>query len=129
MLRPFRLGLGGRVGDGRQFVSWIALDDLVGVIRRAVADETLGGPVNAVAPRPVRNVELTRALGRVLRRPTPCPLPAWAVRRLLGEMGEALLLAGARVVPARLERAGHAFRHEDVESALSSVLGRARRGH
>lgn len=122
MLVPFRLGLGGRVGDGRQFMSWIVLDDLVGIIRYSVLDDALSGPVNAVAPRPVRNTEFTAALGQALRRPTPFPLPAWAVRLLLGEMGEALLLAGARVVPTGLERAGFAFRHADVGSALTSIL-------
>lgn len=122
MLTPFRLGLGGRVGDGRQFMSWIALDDLVEAIRRTVLDESLTGPVNAVAPRPVRNAEFTRELGRSLRRPTPLPMPAWAVRLLLGEMGDALLLAGARVVPRKLERAGFAFRHADVGAALRSML-------
>jgi uncharacterized protein (TIGR01777 family) len=128
MLTPFRLGLGGRVGDGRQFMSWIALDDLVGIIRRAVLDESLAGPVNAVAPRPVRNAAFTRALGRALRRPTPLPVPAWAIRLLLGEMGEALLLAGACVVPRKLERAGFVFRHADLESALTSILAPARPG-
>jgi uncharacterized protein (TIGR01777 family) len=128
MLTPFRLGLGGRVGDGRQFMSWIALDDLVEVIRRAVLDESLAGPINAVAPRPVRNAEFTRALGRALRRPTPLPVPAWAVRLAFGEMGEALLLAGARVAPARLERAGFAFRHADVGAALRSILASPQTG-
>jgi uncharacterized protein (TIGR01777 family) len=128
MLIPFRLGLGGRVGDGRQFMSWVALEDLVGIIRHGVFDDTLAGPVNAVAPRPVRNAEFTAALGRALRRPTPLPLPAWAVRLLLGEMGEALLLAGTRVVPTGLERAGFTFRHADLGSALASILAPPRTG-
>jgi uncharacterized protein (TIGR01777 family) len=123
MLVPFRLGLGGRIGDGRQFMSWVALDDLVGIIRRCVLDDTLAGAINAVAPGPVRNAEFTAALGRALRRPTPLPVPAWAVRLLFGEMGTALLLAGARVVPARLERAGFAFRHAGLGSGLASILG------
>jgi uncharacterized protein (TIGR01777 family) len=128
MLTPFRMGLGGRIGDGRQFMSWIALDDLVAVIRRAIVDSTLDGPVNAVAPGASRNREFTRTLGRVLRRPTPLPLPAWAVRLLFGEMGRELLLAGARVVPGRLEQAGFAFGHRDLEPALRAMLDRPRAG-
>jgi len=124
MLTPFRLGLGGRIGNGRQYMSWIALADLVRVIRRAIDDDALDGPVNAVAPRPLRNREFTRVMGRVLRRPTPLPLPAWAVRLLMGEMGRELLLASSRVLPARLESIDFAFRHEDPESALRSILGR-----
>jgi uncharacterized protein (TIGR01777 family) len=128
MLTPFRLGLGGRIGSGRQFMSWITLEDLTRVIHRAVFEEALDGPVNAVAPGPVRNAEFTRTLGVVLRRPTLLPLPAWAVRLLLGEMGQELLLASTRVVPARLEAAGFVFRHAAAEPALRSVLGRPRPG-
>jgi uncharacterized protein (TIGR01777 family) len=106
MLTPFRWGLGGRLGHGRQFMSWITLDDLVGVLRRALVDGGLEGAVNAVAPRPVTNAEFTRTLGRVLRRPTLLPAPALAIRLLLGEMGQELLLAGARVRSAELERCG-----------------------
>jgi uncharacterized protein (TIGR01777 family) len=124
MLTPFRLGLGGRIGNGRQFMSWIALADLVRVIRRAIDDDTLDGPINAVAPHPLRNREFTRVMGRVLRRPTPFPLPAWAVRLLMGEMGRELLLASSRVLPARLQSIDFAFLHEDPESALRSILGR-----
>ncbi len=123
MLTPFRLGLGGRLGDGRQYMSWIALDDLVAVIRRAIDDEALAGPLNAVSPNPVRNSDFTRALGRLLCRPTVLPLPAAAVRLLFGEMGRELLLAGAKVVPARLERAGFSFLHRDLDSALRAALG------
>lgn len=124
MLPVFRVGAGGVVGGGRQVVSWIALDDVVGVIHHALWDETLAGPVNATAPDPVTNAELTRILGRVLGRPTPVPLPAPVVRLLFGEMGEALLLAGARVLPARLAAAGFAFGEPALEGALRSELGR-----
>jgi uncharacterized protein (TIGR01777 family) len=123
MLLPFRLGLGGRVGNGRQYMSWITLEDLVRTVSHALGDERLEGPVNAVAPRPARNAEFARALGRVVRRPVWLPLPGWLVRLLLGEMGEALLLAGARVLPVRLERSGFAFRHGDAAAALQSILG------
>jgi len=121
---PFRLGVGGVIGSGRQYWSWIALPDLVRVVELALAVETLAGPVNAVAPTPVTNRELTRVLGRVLGRPTLVPLPALAVRLLLGEMGQALLLDGARVLPRRLERAGFRFRHPNLEDALRAALGK-----
>jgi uncharacterized protein (TIGR01777 family) len=124
MLTPFRWGLGGRLGHGRQFMSWITLDDLVGVLRRALVDGGLEGAVNAVAPRPVTNAEFTRTLGRVLRRPTLLPAPALAIRLLLGEMGQELLLAGARVRSAELERCGFEFRHGQLEGALRAVLER-----
>jgi uncharacterized protein (TIGR01777 family) len=122
MLLPFRLGLGGVVGSGRQYWSWITLVDLVRVIEHVLARDDLAGPVNAVAPGAVTGREFTRVLGRVLGRPTLLPLPAVAVRILLGEMGQALLLASARVVPRRLEEAGFRFRHPDLEGALRAVL-------
>jgi uncharacterized protein len=118
----FRLGLGGRVGDGRQYLSWVALDDLVEMALRALRDPALRGPVNAVSPSPVTNAEFTRALGRVLRRPTPVPVPAAALRLALGEMADALLLTGARVRPARLQAAGFAWRYPELEPALRHAL-------
>ncbi len=122
MLTPFRFGLGGVIGDGRQVMSWIHLDDLVGAIEHALGSGDLNGPVNAVAPRPVTNRELTRVLARVLRRPAWLPMPATLVRLVFGEMGEELLLAGARVTPARLAETGYAFRFDDLESALRYEL-------
>ena len=122
MLTPFKLGAGGRLGSGRQYMSWIALDDVLGVIKHALADERLRGPVNTVAPAPVRNAEFTKALGRVLGRPTVLPMPAFAVRLAFGEMGEALLLAGQRVVPKRLEETGYRFAYPDLEGALRHAL-------
>jgi len=124
MLLPFRLGAGGVVGSGRQYWSWIELADLVRVVDLALAVESLAGPVNAVAPAPVTNREFTRTLGRVLGRPTLLPLPALAVRLLFGEMGQALLLDSARVLPRRLERAGFRFRHPDLDGALRAALVR-----
>ncbi len=124
MLTPFRLGLGGVVGAGRQVMSWIHLDDLVGVIEHALTRVDLSGPVNAVAPAPVTNREFTRALGRVLGRPTLVPMPAALVRLVFGEMGTELLLAGTRVVPARLAESDFAFRFPDLETALEHELGR-----
>lgn len=125
MLPLFKLGLGGRIGHGRQFMSWIALDELVAVIGHLLADERITGPVNAVAPAPVTNAEFTRTLGRVLRRPTWLPAPAPMIRLLLGEMGQELLLDGARILPGRLQQAGYAFRLGELERALRSELGRS----
>jgi uncharacterized protein (TIGR01777 family) len=124
MLLPFRLGLGGVVGSGRQVASWIALDDVVGAIHHLLFADGVAGPVNLAAPVAVPHRELVRTLGRVLRRPTRLPLPAAAVRVLLGEMGQALLLDGARVEPARLLAGGFRFLHPDLEGALRSELGR-----
>jgi len=127
MLTPFRLGAGGPVGSGVQWVSWIAIDDLVGAILHALATESLAGPVNAVAPEPVTNRELARTLGRVLRRPALLPLPAVAARLLFGQMADELLLASARVEPARLRASGFTFRHARLEDALRHELGRPHR--
>jgi uncharacterized protein (TIGR01777 family) len=121
---PFRLGLGGPVGSGRQVMSWIALDDVVGALHHCLLDERLEGAVNLTAPQPVSNRELGRAVGRVLRRPAVLPLPAAAVRVLFGEMGEALLLAGQRVLPGRLRETGFRFLQPEVEAALRAELGR-----
>ncbi len=122
MLTPFRLGLGGVVGDGRQVMSWIHLDDLVGAVEHALVTPDLSGPVNAVAPSPVTNRELTRTLGRVLARPVLVPMPAPVVRLVFGEMGTELLLASTRVVPTCLAESGYAFRFPDLESALRHEL-------
>ena len=124
MLTPFRLGVGGRLGSGRQYMSWIDLEDEVGAIRHAIEEEELRGPVNAVAPRPVTNAEFTRTLGRVLGRPTPLPVPAFAARLAFGEMADALLLSSQRVEPARLLAAGYAFKYPDLEASLLHVLGK-----
>jgi uncharacterized protein len=122
MLTPFKLGLGGRVGSGRQYMSWITLDELISVIRRALEDEHLRGPVNAVAPNPATNAEFTKTLGRVLGRPTVFPLPAFAARLAFGEMADALLLSSTRVAPSRLQEAGYKFQHPELEGALKHVL-------
>jgi len=122
MLPPFRLGLGGRIGSGRQYISWIALEDLMEIIHFALADTSLHGAYNAVAPNPVTNLEFTRTLGRVLHRPTLFPIPAALIRLAFGEMGEQVLLASTRVLPSRLLAAGFSFRHPDLENALRHVL-------
>ena len=122
MLLPFKLGIGGRVGCGLQYISWIALDDVVGAVSHALLSDTLRGPVNAVAPHPVTNLEFTKTLGRVLRRPTIFPLPAFAARLVLGEMANELLLASTRVNPSRLLASGYEFRFPDLPGALRHVL-------
>jgi uncharacterized protein len=118
MLTPFRLGIAGIIGSGKQYMSWISLDDLVAVISFALLKETLRGPVNAVAPNPVTNHEFTKTLGRVLRRPTVFPMPVFAARLAFGEMADGLLLASARVEPKRLIEAGFRFRFPELEAAL-----------
>jgi len=124
MLLPFRLGLGGRIGSGRQFMSWIARRDLISAIRHVLFDSDLKGPVNAVAPAPVRNAEFTRVLGQILRRPARLPVPAFAIRLALGRLGQELLLEGARVFPRRLVDDGYRFRWGDLQGALKAELGR-----
>ena len=124
MQTPFKLGMGGVIGGGNQWMSWIALDDVIGAIRQSLATDTLRGPVNAVAPAPVTNAEFTRTLGRVLGRPTLVPLPAFAARLALGEMADELLLTSQRVLPARLQASGYRFRYPTLEGALRGVLGR-----
>ena len=122
MLPPFRMGVGGRIGSGRQWMSWIALDDVVAGIEFALATESLSGPVNFVAPHPVTNAEFTKTLGKVLSRPTIFPIPAFAVRLAFGEMADALLLSGQRVEPARLTKAGYRFQYDNLEASLRHAL-------
>ena len=122
MLLPFRLGMGGKIGDGRQYVSWISLEDAVAALIYAVENDALRGPVNLTAPQPVTNAELTRTLGRVLRRPTLLPLPAFAAKLVLGELAEEGLLASQRARPKRLLEAGFEFAHPELEGALRHAL-------
>ncbi|HXP46071.1 MAG TPA: TIGR01777 family oxidoreductase [Terriglobales bacterium] len=122
MLTPFRMGAGGRIGSGNQWMSWITLDDIVGAILHALATESLRGPVNTVAPNPVSNARFTRTLGQVLHRPTIFPLPAFMVRLMFGEMGEALLLGSQRVDSGKLVASGFRFRHSELKPALEAIL-------
>jgi hypothetical protein len=124
MLPPFRLGLGGRLGSGVQWMSWIHLEDAVAAIGHVLERENLGGPFNAVSPSPCANAEFTRTLGRVLRRPALIPVPAWALRLALGEMARELLLSSARALPSRLLESGFRFEHPELEAALRHLLGR-----
>jgi uncharacterized protein (TIGR01777 family) len=121
---PFRLGVGGRIGRGRQWLSWAALDDVVGAVHHAVADDSLVGAVNVVAPAPVTNADFAKTLGAVLRRPAVLPVPAPLVKLAYGEMGEHVLLGGQRVRPERLEDAGFRFSFPALDGALRHVLGR-----
>ncbi|MDE3085887.1 MAG: TIGR01777 family oxidoreductase [Acidobacteriota bacterium] len=123
-LRLFRLGLGGRLGSGRQWTSWVSLDDEVAALRRVLDDDRLRGPVNVTAPEPVTNAAFTAALGRALHRPAVLAVPAPALRLVLGRgLADELVLASQRVLPAALEAAGFAFRHPRLPDALAAVLG------
>ena len=122
MLPPFRMGIGGRIGSGKQWMSWIALDDVVGALKFALTNESLAGPVNFVAPNPVRNADFTKALGHALSRPTFLPIPAFGVRFAFGEMADALLLSSQRVEPKVLNEAEYQFQYPSLKLALSQLL-------
>lgn len=124
MLLPFKMGVGGRIGSGRQYLSWIDLDDLVGLITHAIYTDTLAGPVNGTAPHPVTNATFTAALGRTLGRPTIVPVPALAVKAVFGQLGTEALLWGQRVLPTKATRSGFRFFYEGVEESLRFQLGR-----
>jgi hypothetical protein len=124
MLTPFKLGLGGVMGDGRQYMSWIALDDVVRAIEHVLDHDEHSGPVNLVAPTPATNREFTKTLGKVLSRPTVLPMPAFAARLAFGEMADELLLSSTRVAPAVLQASGFDFQCADLEAALRHLLGK-----
>ena len=124
MLLPFTMGVGGAIGSGQQFMSWVSLDDVVASVLHVLATTNLEGPVNVVAPQAVSNAEFTKTLGRVLRRPTIFPLPAFMARLVFGEMADGLLLSSTHVAPNRLEETGFSFGYPDLEGALRHVLGR-----
>lgn len=122
MLLPFKLGVGGVVGSGKQWMSWIALDDHVAAINYAIENENLRGAVNSVSPNPVTNEEFTKTLGEVLYRPTLLPLPEFVVSMAFGEMGDALLLASTKVLPKRLENAGFDFKYPELKGAIEHAV-------
>jgi uncharacterized protein (TIGR01777 family) len=122
MLMPFKLGLGGVVGDGKQWMSWISLDDHVDVIVFALENESVRGAVNSVSPNPVTNEEFTKVMGEVLYRPTFIPVPEFAVHMMFGEMGEALLLDSTRVIPKRLTDLGYKFKFPDLKKAIENAV-------
>lgn len=121
MVRPFKFGLGGKLGSGRQWMSWVTLTDTVRILRLALEDGALRGPVNVVAPEPVRNSEFTEVLGKTLNRPAILSAPEFALKLAMGEMAESLLLASQRVLPASLTRLGYKFIHPELARALSSL--------
>lgn len=122
MLLPFKLGLGGKIGSGSQYWSWITLDDVINAIQFCLHHSEIEGPVNFVAPDEVTNLDFTKTMGKVVGRPTILPIPAWAIKLLLGEMGQELMLCSARVVPQRLQAAGFQFQHRSLEDGLRGVL-------
>lgn len=124
LLLPFRLGVGGRIGSGRHWMSWISLEDAVRALRFLAETPAVAGAVNLSAPNPVRSAEFTNALARVLHRPAIIPAPAFALKLVFGEMAQATILASQRAVPERLAGAGFEFRHPRVEDALAFELRR-----
>ena len=124
MLRPFKMGVGGRIGSGQQWMSWVALDDAAGAVEHAISNEAVRGPVNVVSPTPVRNSEFTKALGEVLHRPTVFPMPEFAVKVAFGEMGESLLLGSQRVMPKKLQESGYQFKFSELRAALEGSIAR-----
>jgi uncharacterized protein (TIGR01777 family) len=124
MLPPFRLGLGGRLGSGRQWSSWVSIDDVVGAILHVLNHDTMEGPVNVVSPNPVTNTDFTSTLASVLHRPAIFPVPAFAVKLIFGEMGEELFLGSQRVEPAKLVATGYQFKQPELRNALKNILRR-----
>ncbi len=122
MLLPFKLGLGGRTGDGKQWMSWIDVRDMVGAIHHILKNDLIQGPVNMVAPKPVQNAEFARTLAGVLKRPAIFPMPAFVVKTIFGEMGEELLLSSQKVEPAKLISSGYPFRYRELRAALEGLL-------
>ena len=126
MLTPFRMGVGGKLGDGKQWMSWIALDDVVRGLRFLIDNVTVRGAVNFTAPNPVTNAEFTKTLGSVLSRPTIFPVPAFAARLAFGEMADALLLSSAKVEPKRLRDTGFSFQHDQLKATLTKIISDSR---
>jgi uncharacterized protein (TIGR01777 family) len=122
MLTPFKMGVGGKIGSGNQYWSWITLTDLTGAIRHCIDTESLSGPVNAVSPTPATNTEFTKAMGKALSRPTIFPLPGFMAKLVLGQMADDLLLASARVLPKQLQDSGFEFKYPELDSALAHSL-------
>jgi uncharacterized protein (TIGR01777 family) len=125
MLLPFKMGLGGVIGSGRQYMSWVSIDDVVKMIQYIMANDSMRGPVNLVSPKPVSNYEFTKALGRVLHRPTVFRMPAFVACLAFGEMAKELLLSSTRAMPKKLMDTGYQFRHSDLEEAFMYLLGKA----
>lgn len=122
MLLPFKMGLGGIIGNGKQYMSWVSINDVSNMIQFIIETESISGPVNLVSNKPVTNYEFTRSLGKVLRRPTFFRIPAFLMKMIFGEMGDAVLLSSTRTVPKKLNEAGYIFVHEHLEKALNDIL-------
>jgi uncharacterized protein (TIGR01777 family) len=122
LLTPFKMGMGGKVGSGKQYISWVALDDAVKAIKLAIGDQTIHGPLNVVSPNPVTNEEFTKTLGHVLNRPTALAVPAFAARLAFGEMADEMLLTSQKVMPKRLSHAGFQFQYPELESAMRKYV-------
>ena len=122
LLTPFKMGMGGKVGSGRQFISWVGIDDAIQAVRLALEDASIRGPLNIVSPQPVTNEEFTKTLGHVLNRPTALAMPAFAARLAFGEMADEMLLASQKVIPKKLLNAGYKFRHPELEQTLRELL-------
>lgn len=123
LLTPFKMGMGGKVGSGKQYISWVALDDAVNAIKLAIDDKSIQGPINIVSPNPVTNEEFTKTLGHVLNRPTALAMPAFAARLAFGEMADEMLLASQKVMPKRLSQADFQFQFPTLESAMRKYVG------
>lgn len=121
MLPAFKLGLGGKIGHGKQWMPWIHLDDLIEIILYCIEHPHISGAINGTSPNPVTNQEFTTRLGKALKRPTLLPLPAWFIKLLMGQMGEELLLAGKQVVPTQITNAGYLFQYKTLEAALQHI--------
>lgn len=122
MMKPFQFGLGGKLGDGQQWMSWITVNDVAAILKYALQDRGVRGAINVVSPQPVRNVEFTKVLAETMHRPAFMGAPAFALRLALGEMADGMLLASERVQPAALEKLGYRFQHPDLRGALQSIL-------
>ena len=122
MMRPFQFGVGGKIGTGKQWLSWITLDDTVGILRLALENANITGPLNVVSPRPVTNAAFTKILAAALHRPALFPAPAFALRLILGEMADSLLLSSQRVQPVQLQKLSYQFHHPDLVAALAAIL-------
>ena len=122
MIPPFKMGLGGKLGSGKQWLNWISLDDILGVVHFCLTNDSMSGPVNVVSPQPVTNEELTKTIGIVLHRPTKFAVPAAALRLMFGEVADEALLASIRAVPIKLQDAGYVFKHNDLEETLRGIL-------
>jgi len=122
MLPPFQFGLGGPIGNGKQWMSWIHIEDIVGIIRYAIDNAQIKGPINGTAPEPVTNKIFSTTLGKVLRRPAMLPMPAFVMKLMFGQMAEELLLSGQRVVPDKMSTAGYSFKFKNLESALRAIV-------